>query len=208
MTNILLWSRGSRSHFVRFRLRSCKNSWIQIRQFFKFENPTPVQTPVTIDPTGDLSMFLLKKWPRWLLLLPNLKSDSGSWSGFSQVFDSGSGSERTMQNPAGVDSATQDPWPPLLWSKIRDDFERLRIITFSLFYIFKTLMLTFRNTNQVELWTQVLLILLEPSEHLPTNQDCSLERLQKRPSFVHTKDKTVSRKRKYWRTCLRYSINR
>ena len=33
-------------------------------------------------------------------------------SGFSQNFDSGS--ERKTQNPAGVDSGTLDPWPPLL----------------------------------------------------------------------------------------------
>jgi len=34
-------------------------------------------------------MFLLKKWPHRLLLLSKLKCDSGS--GFSQIFDSGSG---------------------------------------------------------------------------------------------------------------------
>ena len=57
-------------------------------------------------------MFLLKKCPYKLLLLPELKSDSGF--GFSQIFDSGSGSgsERKMQNPSGVDSGTPDPWPP------------------------------------------------------------------------------------------------
>jgi len=37
-------------------------------------------------------------------LLPKLKSDFGSGSGFSQIFDSGS--ERKTQNPAGVDSGT------------------------------------------------------------------------------------------------------
>jgi len=31
---------------------------------------------------------------------------------FSKNFDSGSGSEKA-QNPAGVDSGTSDPWPPL-----------------------------------------------------------------------------------------------
>jgi len=59
----------------------------------------------------NLSMFLLNKWPCRLLLLPKLKSDSGS--GFSQIFDSGSGSDRKTQNPAGVDSSTPDPMPPL-----------------------------------------------------------------------------------------------
>jgi len=49
-----------------------QNFWIRIRfrirfrQFFKFENPTPVQTPATIDPTPNLPMFLLKKWPKRL----------------------------------------------------------------------------------------------------------------------------------------------
>jgi len=53
----------------------------------------------------NLPMFLLEKWPHRLLLLPKLKSDSRSWSGFSQIFDSrcGSGSERKTQNPARVD---------------------------------------------------------------------------------------------------------
>jgi len=49
-------------------------------------------------------MFLPKKWPHRLLLLPKWKSDSGS--GFSQIFDSGSGSQWKTQNPAGVDSGT------------------------------------------------------------------------------------------------------
>jgi len=44
-------------------------------------------------------------------LLLKLKSDSGSV--FSQIFDSGSGSEGKTQNPAGVDSGTSDPCPPL-----------------------------------------------------------------------------------------------
>jgi len=44
-----------------------------------------------------LPTFLPKKWPRRLLLLPKWKSDSGSGSGFSQIFDSGSGSERKTQ---------------------------------------------------------------------------------------------------------------
>jgi len=59
-------------------------------------------------------MFLLKKQPHRLLLLPKLKIDS--WSGFSQIFDPGpgSGSERKTQNPAGVDSGNPDPVPPLI----------------------------------------------------------------------------------------------
>jgi len=30
-------------------------------EIFQIENPTPVQIPLTIDPTGNLLMFLLKK---------------------------------------------------------------------------------------------------------------------------------------------------
>jgi len=43
-----------------------------------------------------------------------LKSEAGR-SGFTQNFDSGSGSwsGRKLQNPAGVDSVPLDPWPPL-----------------------------------------------------------------------------------------------
>jgi len=65
----------------------------------------------TINPTEIFACFLLKKWQCRLLLLQKLKSDSGSGSGFSHIFDSGS--ERKTQNPARVDSGTPDPWPPL-----------------------------------------------------------------------------------------------
>jgi len=62
-------------------------------------------------------MFLLQKWPHRLLPLPKLKRDSGSRFCFSQIFNSRS--ERKTQNPAGVDSGTPDPWPPLqqTWRK-------------------------------------------------------------------------------------------
>jgi len=45
--------RGDQSHFFRLRLRSCSIIFeIRVRLFFKFENPTPVQTPAKIiDPT-------------------------------------------------------------------------------------------------------------------------------------------------------------
>jgi len=57
----------------------------------------------------------LPMWPHRLLLLPKLKSDSRSGSGFSQIFDFGlgSGSERKTQNPSGVDSENPDPVPTL-----------------------------------------------------------------------------------------------
>jgi len=59
----------------------------------------------------NLPMFLLQKRPHRLLLLPKFKSDSGSV--FSWNFDSGSGSERKTQNPAGVHSGNPDPVPTL-----------------------------------------------------------------------------------------------
>ena len=52
----------------------------------------------------NLPMFLLKKWPHRLLLLPKLKSDSESGPGFSQILTPGL-KEKT-HNPAGVDSGT------------------------------------------------------------------------------------------------------
>ena len=61
-------------------------------------------------------MFLLKKWPHRFLLLLKLKSDSGSGSVFSQIFDSGSGSKWKTQNPAGGDAGYSDPAPPLVCS--------------------------------------------------------------------------------------------
>ena len=88
-----------------------QNFWIwfliRVRKFLKFENPTLVQTPVTIiNPTLIYPCFYLRKWRHRLLRLPKSKSDSGS--GLSQIFESGSGSgsERKTQNPARIDSGT------------------------------------------------------------------------------------------------------
>ena len=53
-----------------------------------------------------------------LLLLPKLKSDSGSRSGISQIFDCETGSEQKTQITAGVDSGTPDLLPPLRWTWI------------------------------------------------------------------------------------------
>ena len=70
---VLPHSRGGRSHFFRLQLRSCsktfsdrtpllfQNFGIRIRQFFKFENPTLVQTPATtINPTSIFPCFYLR----------------------------------------------------------------------------------------------------------------------------------------------------
>ena len=75
----------------------------------------------------NLPLFSLKKEPQRLLLLPKWKSDSGSRSGFSRIF--GSGSERKTQNPAGVDSGTPDPVPPpvwMCWSCCKTYFSQIR----------------------------------------------------------------------------------
>ena len=37
-----------------------QNFWIRVRKFFKFENPTPVQTPATNDPTEIYPCFYLR----------------------------------------------------------------------------------------------------------------------------------------------------
>jgi len=78
---------------------------MRIRLLFRLRLPS-------IQPKFTHAFF--KKWPSRLLLLPKLRSDSGSGWGSSQNFDSGCGSgSKKIQNPAGVDSGTPDPWPPL-----------------------------------------------------------------------------------------------
>jgi len=84
--------------------------WVQVQQFFKFGNRTPVQTLVTtINATQIYLCFYLKKWPHRLPLIPTLKLTPGPGPFFSRIFDSGSvfWSERKTQNPAGVYSGTR-----------------------------------------------------------------------------------------------------
>ena len=69
----------------------------------------------------NLPLFLLKKWPRILLLLQKLKSDSGSGYVFF-YFCSGSASGRKTQNLAGVDSGTPDPWASLVCTALFSKF--------------------------------------------------------------------------------------
>jgi len=46
--------------WLRIRVRFFTNFWLRVRQFFKFENPTPVQTLATIiDPTVICPCFYL-----------------------------------------------------------------------------------------------------------------------------------------------------
>jgi len=107
-------SRGGRSHFFRLQLRSCSKIFesgsgpatLQI-----WESDSCSDSGCNHQSSRNLLMFLPKKSPHRLLLLPKRKNDSGSGSGFSQIFDSGS--ERKTQNPAGVDSCNPDPVPPL-----------------------------------------------------------------------------------------------
>ena len=104
---------------------------VRIRKIFKFENPTPFQTLAAIDIVGNLPMFSLKKWPRRLLLLPKLKSGSGSRS------------ERKTQNPARVDSGVKrNFWlAKFLTCEISDFTPRfmLRSMHRAIFYISNTL---------------------------------------------------------------------
>jgi len=115
----LLEGRSGRSHIFRLRLRSCS-------EIFK---PDPGPTPKNVqiwesDSCSDSgyhrcnrhsAMFILRIchiWKPSRFLLLKMKSDSESGSGFSQIFDfgSGAGTERKTQDPAGVDSGTPDPW--------------------------------------------------------------------------------------------------
>jgi len=82
---------------------------IRVRLFIKLQNPTPVQTPATIiDPTVIYPCFYLRNDCTDSCYCRNEK--------VTQIFDSdsGSGSERKTQNPAGVDSGNPDPVPLLV----------------------------------------------------------------------------------------------
>jgi len=89
-----------------------QNFWIRVRKFFKFENPTPVQTPATIiNPTEIHICFYLRNDHTDSCYCRNWKVTPAA-SGFSQILDSGC--ERKTQNHPGVDSRTQDPETPLI----------------------------------------------------------------------------------------------
>jgi len=110
----LACSRGGWSHFFRLRLRSCSKmfdsgSGLAILQIW--ESDSCSDSGYNHRSSRNLPMFLLTKWPCRVLLLPKLKIDSGSGSGFSQIFDSGF--ERKTQNSAVVDSGNPYPAPRL-----------------------------------------------------------------------------------------------
>jgi len=85
-----VWIRGGRSHCFRFRLRSCSkilNPGPTIFQIWKSDSSS--DSDYNHRSSRNLPLFLLKKGPQRLLLLPKWIRDSGSWSGFSQIFGSG-----------------------------------------------------------------------------------------------------------------------
>jgi len=112
-------TRGGQSHFFRLRLRSCLKipdpgpTIFQIWESYSCSDSSYIHRS-----NRNLPMFLLKELPHRFLLLPKLKSDSGS--GFSQIFDSGSGSgfKRKTEDRAGVDSGTLYPVPLLSWTGV------------------------------------------------------------------------------------------
>jgi len=82
----------------------------------------------------NLPMFLLKNWPHRLLLLLKLKSYSGS--GFSQIFDSGSGSKKKRRI---LPDSTPDPVPPLLHTSCfkRSDMKSPKFVVSSWSFLFQ-----------------------------------------------------------------------
>ena len=85
--------RGGRIHLYRLRLRSrSKIFGFQSGNFLIWKSHSCSDSGYNYRSNRNLTMFLLKKWPHRLLLLPKFKSDCGFGSRFSQIFDSGSGS--------------------------------------------------------------------------------------------------------------------
>jgi len=90
--------RCGRSHFFRLRFRSYfkifeSGYWSGSSNFSNLRIWLLFRRRLQSSFQLNFPMFLLKKCPHRLLLLPKLKSDSGSGIGFSQIFYSGSGSE-------------------------------------------------------------------------------------------------------------------
>jgi len=59
----LLEGRGGRSHIFRLRIRSYSKNvciLVRVRNIFKFENPTPLQTPANMDSTEIQQCFYLR----------------------------------------------------------------------------------------------------------------------------------------------------
>ena len=99
-SHALVWSRGGRSHFFRLRfLFLFKNFLIRVRQFFKFENPTLVQTPATIiDPTVIYPCFYFR----------NDRTDSCCCRNLKVTPEPGPVKKRSILQES-------TPVPPLVW---------------------------------------------------------------------------------------------
>ena len=74
-TRIFLDQRWPESLFQTLTPLLLQYFWIRVRipvwQFFKFENPTPVQTPATIDPTVIFPCFYLRNDHKFLAPVPD-----------------------------------------------------------------------------------------------------------------------------------------
>jgi len=81
-----------------------------------FENLTLVQSPAIIDANAIQQCLFCAEAMTFLKTMQTLvtaknKTDSGSGSGFSQMFDYGSNNKRRI-----LRESTPNPWPPLLGS--------------------------------------------------------------------------------------------
>jgi len=63
------------------------------------------------------------------LIFATAETDKSLRIRFSQIFDSGSVSEKETQNPAGVDTGVPDPWPPLVLMYLRPDVRIWLLLT-------------------------------------------------------------------------------
>jgi len=105
------WSQKFRKSEIWLDTRSAsgKFSNLRIRLLFRLRLPSSIPQKFTY-------VFIFRNYRRDSCYCRIWKVTLGSGSGFSQVFDSGSGSgsEWKTQHPAEVDSDTPDSWPALL----------------------------------------------------------------------------------------------
>ena len=101
--------RGARSHIFRLRIRSCSN--------ILNSDPGPKNLQIWESDTCSIQPKSSNVFTYEMPFVKNtqtpaaqkIKTDYESRPNFSHNFDSGSRSERKTQDPAGVDSGTQDP---------------------------------------------------------------------------------------------------
>ena len=110
--------RGGRNHFFRLRLPSCPKFLNPGAAIFQtWESDSCSDSGYNHRSNRNLPMFFLKKSSHRLLLLTKLKSDYGSGSGFSQIFDP------DPQHPGS--GATSDRHPIRRWSPCNTSFTRM-----------------------------------------------------------------------------------